>query len=191
MPMSATGCHKVRNMSHKLKKHSFSLIEMIAVIAIGMILLGVVTAGTRRAPVFLSLDTSARQIGNLLVTASRQASATGVDMTVVYDGDTRIFRVVAASSSADAAVVPEYSSSLQKQFMAYLLPDSIEVEFPELENDDKSAKFVLFPDGTGSGPETVLKLRGKSVKLHLSPLTGSVIIENPDAQAEATHAQSS
>jgi|GEM_PF-4491400 len=181
-------------MPGKLQQHNFSLIELIAVLAIGMLLMGVVTVRSNRIPGFLSLDESARQIGNVLVTASRQAAATGSDMTVIYRAEERMFCVVPATNDTVAAV-PQYSNSLKKQFMAYVLPEHIELSFPELENSTRrpilgAGTFYLFPDGTGAGPATVLKLRGKTVKLHLSPLTGSVIIDHSDAQSEDAHVDS-
>lgn len=168
-------------MRSALKTNHFSLVELIAVLAIGLLVFGLVAVKLGRSPSFMTLDESARNIGTLLVTASRQASATGKNMTVKYDDDQRVFRIeaAAATDSVSEESLPQYSSSVRKQFMTYALPDGIELSFPK-QNDDDNNTFYLFPDGTGAGPETELKLRKKLLKLYLSPLTGSVIIENPD-----------
>lgn len=172
-------------MRSALKTKHFSLVELIAVLAIGLLVFGLVAVKLGRSPSFMTLDESARNIGTLLVTASRQAAATGKNMIVKYDDEQRVFRIEAAPTSttdqASDESLPQYSISVQKQFMTYVLPDGIELTFPK-QNDDDNNTFYLFPDGTGAGPETELKLRKKSLKLYLSPLTGSVIIDNPDAE---------
>jgi Tfp pilus assembly protein PilW len=164
-------------MKGSTRTSHFSLVELIAVLAIGLLVFGLVAVKLGRSPSFMTLDESARNIGTLLVTASRQAAATGRNMTVKFDREQRSFRIEAVAEEEDPSdTAPPYSAAVRRQFMTYALPTGIELDFPR-QNDDSGDTFYLYPDGTGAGPETELKLRNKSLRLYLSPLTGSVIVD--------------
>ncbi len=149
----------------------YTLIELIAVLAIVLLVAGVVAANAGRIPAFISLENSAQKLQYLFSRAQMMAVAQGRSMTVNYDSDRKAFSIAQASDSSDgpAAGVSSSKTSMER------IPESMDIEF---EGDNPA--YVFFPDGTGSGTAFKLTLKGYSCRIRISALTGLAILEKTE-----------
>ncbi len=185
LPTSATGMHspdggksKFLNPGYnqylKLKTYrsSYTLIELIAVLAIVLIVAGVVVTNTSRIPVFITLENTVQKIQYLFSRAQLMAVSQGRNISVSYSG--KAFSVDSASPSDGDIAIPGTSSS---GGISERIPEPVDVEF-----DSESPKYVFFPDGTGSGTAFNLTFKGHSYRIRISSLTGLALMEKTSAE---------
>jgi type II secretory pathway pseudopilin PulG len=148
----------------KIARNVFTLIELVALLAIMLLVTGVVVSNVGRIPTFLSLETTVQKIQYLFSKASMMAMAQGKTVTVAYEPGQKSFSISSPGSSADG----EFSG----KFLSENVPGAVSVEF-----DSESPSYVFFPDGTGSGTPFSLSLKGHSFRIRISGLTGLAIVE--------------
>jgi len=142
---------------------AFTLAELIAVIAIILLLAGVVIGRTGKVPAFISFENTIGRIRTVFSEASRISSVQGKDVKVLFNEESKAFQIGNISNE----------SKVQKNFTSCTLPENIEIIFDEKSDDG----FIFYPDGTASGPAFKVSCKGHSRLMELSQLTGSLIVK--------------
>ncbi len=157
-----------------IKRHSYTLIELVAVIVIMGLISSVVVLQFRKLPAFISLESKVNEFKKVLAQARNNAACRGVNTTVVFDAEKRrIF-------------MPQKSTDEQKLSpIEIYLPDEIKLLRNDEEVESGEENLILFkfyPDGTGDGNSIVLELRKHKFQISISPLSGSIIAEEINEQ---------
>ena len=155
---------KTGKCKSQVDRLAFTLIELVAILAIALLVTGLVAGNVGRIPVFLSLESTVQKIQYMFSRASIMAMAQGKTVTVSYEPGGKIFSI-SQEGSADAG---EFSG----KFLREKIPDAINVEF-----ESENPSYVFFPDGSGSGTTFTLTLKGHASRLRISSLTGVAIAE--------------
>ncbi|HCE42727.1 MAG TPA: type II secretion system protein GspH [Lentisphaeria bacterium] len=151
----------------KTVRSGFTLIELIAVLAIALLITGVVVVNVGRMPAFISLDNTAHRIQYLFSKAAMMAAAQGKVVNVSYSGNS--FTIDQADNSEAGIGLSAGGTAVSER-----IPESVELVF-----DDEEPKYIFFPDGTGSGTAFKMTLKGHSCRIRISPLTGAAVLEYP------------
>ncbi len=141
----------------------FTLIELVALLAIVLLVTGVVVGNVGRIPTFLSLESTVQKIQYLFSKASIMAMAQGRSVTVSYQPGGKVFSISPSGSSSDG----EFSG----KFLSEKIPEAVNVEF-----DSDEPSYIFFPDGSGSGTSFSLTLKGHTFRVRISGLTGVAIV---------------
>lgn len=164
-------------MSRIYKIQSFSLIELIAVIAIIMLIAGITVTQLGRLPAFASLKNNAEQLKSLFISAGLRASSTGTPQTVIYSTTSRTFSVQQSSADEKNLLKPQakpaefcLSNGIQANFKIHDRLKDSNLDIDSIED----IKFTCYSDGLISGPNIELRLRKQRLQLHISPLTGAI-----------------
>ena len=145
-------------MAESRKINTFTLTELVAVIAIMLLLAGVVIGRTGKVPSFISFENSIGRIRGIFSEASRISSIQGKDVKILFDVESKTFRIGNISQESDT----------QKNFTSFTIPENIEIVF-----DEKSdGGFIFYPDGTASGPAFRLSCKGHARIMEISQFTG-------------------
>ncbi len=158
---------------HKFSSINFTLIEIVAVLAVIMILSGIVLANLR-LPVFASLDKTTKSVRKIFSDAQMKTSLQGKEIQVVYDAEKKEFRITYPSADEEETV-SEFETFNEESVqsnprLTLRIPNDIEVEFPDYE--EEIIQYRFFPDGSASGPEMNLTLKGRTMIVGVSRLTG-------------------
>jgi hypothetical protein len=98
----------------------------------------------------------------LLGNARSQALLQNKKVFVSFEEKSRTFSITGNSPG---------SKDKKASVMQKTLPDDVEIDFPV-----KSGKlkwiYCFYPDGTGSGPDTILSVKQQKLRVAVSPLTG-------------------
>lgn len=153
-----------------MKSNPYTLIELVAVLAIIILISSVVTVYVKYAPSFVSLDTAVNKVEGVLQQGGIQSLSQGRNIKVVYSSESRKFQVQNPGGQEDGAPVNDKTFS---EMLSYTLAPEIEIEFPDadIQNDPE---YVFYPDGSASGPPMLISLKGHCFEMKLSPLTGTV-----------------
>lgn len=159
-PISETGDRKTTAEQMKLpksEKYPFTLVEIIAVIAIMLVIAGIVTASALRKPSSITLKKSSVEISELLHNARTQAVLQNKLKYVFFDEKNNVFNI---------------EGDKKNEMKVTLSPDMT----VEISRHNKKQKWLycFYPDGTGAGPELTLILKQYKVSVSISPLTGMV-----------------
>ena len=167
-----------------MKSRHFTLTELIAVIAIMLIVGGLVVGQFGRVPAFASLEKSAGEVERLFTYASYVAVMRGREVMIVYEQDAREFRMAEAPAVTDEDEEEDANGKndlprkyLQDKYGSLRLDAGLQVEFGSNTDKDKKIEFHCYPDGLASGPVITLSLNKHEIKLRISPLTGAVLRE--------------
>jgi type II secretory pathway pseudopilin PulG len=170
-------------MNKNYKKRYFSLIELIAVIAIILLISGIAVTQLGRSPAFASLNNNAEGLIGLFTSASLRALSTGNPQTVTYLEANQTFSInETAENSMESSIqqVKEVNFNLANGVKA-IFYNSASITDEEAEIDIiEDIKFTCYPDGSITGPDIELQLRKQKLKLHISPLTGAITIIKPE-----------
>ncbi|HBC87456.1 MAG TPA: hypothetical protein DCZ94_10915 [Lentisphaeria bacterium] len=145
-----------------MRKNSYTLIELVAVVLIIALVTGIVVGQRNRVPAFVSLENTARELQLFFSRASLMATSQGKIVIVSTEPSSGVFVIGGASEV----------SSVEAGTMSYKLPPCVQIEGGQ---DGTSYRF--FPDGTGSGPTLELSLKGHRIRIKISKLTGMAGIE--------------
>ncbi len=153
------------------------------------LIMGVVAFSIGKIPTFLTLQDCVTGIQQVFDEASTQSIVQGQLVTIDYSAEGKSFNISGgAAPSPDAGSTSgEAPPERPKDFtgsnhLSYALPESAKIEFPsDLQGITQDKKFYFYADGTGSGSDIILTLKGHKVMLRLSKLTGALTkIEVPD-----------
>jgi type II secretory pathway pseudopilin PulG len=147
---------------------NFTLIEMVAVVAMILLLAGFVIWKVGKIPSYAQLEGAANGIKGVCAEASSMSLIQGKTIKVGFNSENKTFSI---SSSGE-------NTLLNRRFMSYKLSDDIEIESNATDEEDSS--FIFFPDGSGSGPEISLRLKGHLIAMRISPLTGTLLTEEKE-----------
>lgn len=142
-------------------KFSFTLVELVAVLAIILLTTGLVIGRVGKTPAFYSVEQAANETISVFTSASTQALARGRSVSVVYNPESRSFSVSGVGTAS--------KNSLQ----SCRIPDFVELDIQN--GAERSREFVFHPDGSASGPDVRFSMKGRAITLSLSPLTGMVM----------------
>lgn len=146
----------------------FTLLEIVTVVAIMAVVLGLALPSIGRIPVFLTLEGAAHPLQELLqdggIRALHQGRTITIRATKNEEADSLTFTI------KDGRPSGLYSPPQSKPVT---IGPPIAVSFPDLSPDDEVV-FRFFPDGGAAGPDLRLSLRGRVLRLGVSPLTGLV-----------------
>ena len=166
--------------THKEKRFSsrrnFTLIEIIFVISIVMLVAGLCFAYLVRMPSGVVLTNTTANLEQLMVTAETQASLQGKQKNINFDVEKKIFYITEPKSDQEKEEVQDSDKSVPSASSdsSFLVPEMVEVEFPDYE--EETVEYRFFPDGSASGPDMLLTLKEHKRSMHLSPLTGIVTV---------------
>ena len=153
---------------HILRKRNYTMIELVAVIVIAGMVSTVVILQFRKLPAFISLESKVNEFSKVLAQARNNAACCGVNTSIVFDAENH--RVFMAQGNNE-----DKSSSIE-MFLPEEIKLSLNKEEMELDDEDLTL-FKFYPDGTGGGNDVYLELRKHKFKISISPLSGSVVIE--------------
>jgi Tfp pilus assembly protein FimT len=178
LQISQTTDSSIMNLRKNSRKSFFTLLEMIMVIAIIMLIAGLSFAYMGRMPAGLILTSTTGKVEQLLMSAHMQASLQGVQKVVVFDFEKNTLFVTDPSEEdqeleAAPDAIEDAPENLKLKGDIYRIPKNIEVEFPDYLED--IAVYSFFPDGSASGPEMHLTIKGHTMSITVSQLTGIVI----------------
>lgn len=148
---------------HQSEKHLFTLVEIIAVIAIMLVIAGIVTASALRKPSAITVKKSSAEISELLHNARAQAILQNKLKYVLFDEKNNVFNI---------------GGDKKGEMKVKLSPDMT----VEISRHNKNQKWLycFYPDGTGAGPELTLILKQYKVSVSVSPLTGMVFAKESE-----------
>jgi Tfp pilus assembly protein FimT len=167
---------------------AYTLIELTAVLAVIVLTLSIIIAGSGKIPVFISLEKTANEIRSLFADAAIRAALQGKPVSVVYDDESRTFTIEdgaggdgdnGGGAERDRGALPAITDS-SKQKTSAALPDSADVEFDPKPEGSEKPRLKFYPDGGASGPRTIITMKGHEVSLRISKLTGNVFLEKTD-----------
>ena len=165
----------------RIRRQPFSLIELVVVMAIGLLLLGVGALALRpRLSEARRLDQLGRELLNFCARVRVQAMSSGEERRIVLDPENRQLRatVVVPEDEAEESLAAEQAADSGSSAMAELkwkLPDGVNLELPETGGAAELEVFRFFPDGAGAGEhELTLKLGTRERTVAISRLTGMV-----------------
>lgn len=151
-----------------LQKHSFTLIELSVVIAIILLISGVAVYAVARIPAGVIMGSNVAKIESLMVTAQAQSSLQGVQKTLNYFDEEKKF-VIEGVGSKQGGTGDSAGNS-------FTLDEKMNIEFPDFEGEE--VQYNFFPDGSASGPDMMLSIKGHKRLISVSPLTGIVFVKD-------------
>ncbi len=158
-----------------MKFHFFTLTELIAVLAIMLVVGGLAVGQLGRIPAFASLEKSVSEVERLFSYASSLAVTRGRTVGVEYSADNREFRLTEPVKEEDSdSATRKY---LNDKYGTAILDSGIELALQTVEGQEKNTGFLCFPDGSSSGPTMKFTLKKHTMKVRVSPLTGAVVRE--------------
>ncbi len=140
----------------------FSLIELLAVIAVLLLVTTIVTLKVGRFPSFVALEKEVQSVQLIFAKAARQAAIQGKVIKVKYLEDSKQFEIL-TNNSDQTKIKYKVSSSIEIEILEEEIPSEI--------------YFQFFPDGSASGIDIKFKQNDQALKLSISPLTGVSYIE--------------
>jgi general secretion pathway protein H len=140
--------------AHRRATAGFSLIEMLAALAIVALAAALVMPLAMRPSDALRLDAAAQDLVAALRLTRDAAIAHNTDAALTIDVERRTF----ASRAAPARSLPADLS--------------MKLKIAEPEQARSQGGFRFFPDGSSTGGEMVLALRGKEAKICVDWLSG-------------------
>jgi len=155
-----------------LTRKPFTLIEFIAVVVIVAMVVGVVIGRVGKIPSHLLIEQVVAQVDVIMKEASNRAVMQGKPILVKYDEQQQLFEIESDIDGYAEQVVA-------RQFSRYELPEDVVLEpvnSDEFYSSEGFAEFTYYPDGAGSGSAFIVKLKGHSRTVEVSPLTGMVIV---------------
>ena len=159
---------------------NFTLLEMIMVISIIMVVTGLSFAYMGRMPAGLVMSKSVTDIEKLMTTAQLQATLQGKQKDVVLDTVNKVLFITDPVENIDDLEMPSQFSptrvASKNKSESYKIPVDIAVEVTDF--DEERAVYSFFADGSASGPEMVLELKGHLRAINVSQLTGLIIIKD-------------
>jgi len=164
-------------------KSYFSLIEIMLVLAIMMLVSGIVISQFGRLPTAAKLQNCTAQIKTLFATAEFRAVTSGNRQQIIYSSEQRTFSIKDDKTALET----------QRKKNIFTLPDGIVADFQKINTSNNAVQFnennsqpefTCFPDGLIAGPDIKLQLRKHKLKLHFSPLTGTITIIKPDTDMD-------
>jgi general secretion pathway protein H len=133
----------------------FTVLEILVVLAIMASLVAVSQPLFRGAPDRLQLQTTARDILEALKSTRAAAIASNSETTLMFDLEHRTF-------ASPIVRVSSFPQSIQ-----------LDLKVASLERDATSRGSIrFFPDGSSTGADLVLTLRGRSSRICVNWLTG-------------------
>ena len=177
-----------------LRRNNFTLIELVAVVAIMTLVLGISVSMLRKRSGPAQFENSVLAFRQFCMAARAQAAELGRDRVICYLPEDRSFRSgdpepVEVDRDAVVLLEPPDQEPESEEFdtpasfaeLKWLLPEEfvMNTETGELGNvGDRIEVFRFFPDGSASGVrELRLQFRDWSRVMTISPLTGRLMVE--------------
>jgi prepilin-type N-terminal cleavage/methylation domain-containing protein len=142
-----------------ITKRSFTLIELICVMAISTLLIGLVVGRIGKIPAYLSFRNSLERIETVLNEAANQSKLTGNKIVILYKNN---------------KFYPEDMSIRKIKYLNYEIPNFLEIEFDDSRPD--AERFTFFSDGSASGPAMRVIYSGHIATIKTSKLTGMPVV---------------
>jgi type II secretory pathway pseudopilin PulG len=171
-------------------KLPFTLLEMIAVVAILLITAAFILPKIGRIPPYIVVDEATGRVSALFMQALAQGKEVRVNLVknqlrvLGEKGDEKDKKPAGHSfhkflyeytiPSEITVTVLEPGEGEWEDGIRYFHDETPEEESVEEEEDDATTRFVFHPDGSADGPSFELDLQGEKVRLSISPLTGIV-----------------
>jgi general secretion pathway protein H len=146
----------------------FTLIEALCTLTIIALILSVVVPSMLRKPDGVVLEAATRQIAASLRLARTKAITTNAEIVVEIDADKRIIA--------------------QQDIPSVQLSSDIALRLTTAREESRGearAAIRFFPDGTSSGADIVLSLRGRTAKISINWLDGEPKLELAGPQPPA------
>lgn len=137
-------------------RNAYTLVEMVAVTAILLVVLGVALLQFRPESAGTSPERLLEEIRRAAASCRREAAATGIPRELVFEPEH------GAVTAANERI---------------LLPEGMKLRLNGKEPGEDTAILRFFPDGSAAEGELELELNEETAKLRVSPLTGSMEID--------------
>ncbi len=185
-----------------LHRNSFTLLELVAVVAIMTLVLGISVSVLRKRSGPAQFENSVLTFRQFCMAARAQAAELGRERVLYYQPEERAFRageVLPVEVDRDAVILleppdqeqdmTEYETPANFSKLKWVLPEEYEMEAGSsddsvnpLESTKRVELFHFFPDGSASGVrEFRLRFRNRNRTMAISPLTGELRIEEGSA----------
>ena len=185
--------------------NNFTLMEVIVVLALILIIAGIVIPRIHGEPAYLVMSNTVNRINNVFLQAANESLAQGKNVVVtIKDRVVAIKEHKQAREDFNKSLLKSVSSYNipENVKLSILRKDDEEVsdedtmysdddDDEEDEEDDEdeeidgeikadrdTAVYTFYPDGSADGPAVELELEGEKVILHISPLTGMVLVKD-------------
>lgn len=187
-------------------RRSFTLVELIVVIAIIALAVGMASVTMRRDASAVKFEQAVREFQSFVARARAQAMELGADRSIIYLPVERQFVVSETPVEAVDEEVPATQFHVPEEFrivdeaeeveeqptsglteMSWQLPDDYEFAAIDFESssdyEEELEIFRFFPDGSGSGRRQ-FTMQYKNLKkiMEISPLTGLLKITEEEVQ---------
>ena len=159
------------------RKTLFTLLELVAALAILSVVLGIALPMVGRIPAFLTLESAAHPLQTMLQEAGIRALHQGRLVTIRVARDLERETVSFTLEGEGGGGAGLYSPAPTPPVT---IAPPVTVLFPGIP-DDQPVRFQFHPDGGADGPEVLLILRGRALRLGVSPLTGLPFRQEEDA----------
>ena len=146
------------------KRRSFSLIELVVVLAIMGLVTGVAVGRLGKRPVWASREKTLTEVERFFSLAAHLAAVRGRSVTIAFSASEKMFYVNENVENAN-------EQYLSEKYHRLFLPASCEIRF---ETATEDILFSCASDGTCSGPTMILDFENISEILSFSPLTGQL-----------------
>ncbi len=150
-------------------RHNYTLVELIAVIIIVAIVASIGVLRLRATPTFITLEKQVDTIKTMLAISRNAATRLRRPVRIWLNRE---------NHTLNAAWI-DPKQKIRKKVASITLNPDMQFEFGEpSSNQDENADTVellkMFPDGSGGGHDIVICWRQRRVKIHVSPLTGTI-----------------
>ncbi len=142
-----------------MRRHNYTLMELITVTVILMLLLSIGTMRFRADWWAGTPEQKAEEFRRMAAICRRQAAATGKVCAIVFDPEHRCVR-----GGGERLTYPEELQVWRNG--------------RELEQSEILVRF--FPDGSATAAVVEFRSRGETVPLRISPLTGGLILDQTE-----------
>lgn len=177
-----------------LRRNNFTLLELVAVVAIMTLVLGISVSVLRKRSGPAQFENSVLTFRQFCMAARAQAAELGRERVLYYQPSERTFRagdVQPVEVDRDAVILleppdedlefVEYETPAGFSKLKWVLPEEYAMEMDSSDpaaSGDRVELFHFFPDGSASGVrEFRLQYRSWSRTMTISPLTGELRVE--------------
>ena len=153
------------------KRKSFTLVEVVVVIAIMIVTGAVVISAMRTDSTSRLIARSSNDFRSLCSRVRYKAMEMGEDRMVVYDPEKHMFYMARPVANQNEAMEYDDGFVILKS-VNWELPDEFELT---TEENRPIEVFRFYPDGGASGSSLTLACKGHAMDIGVAKLTGAVV----------------
>jgi prepilin-type N-terminal cleavage/methylation domain-containing protein len=148
-----------------MKIRAYTLIELVAVLAIFALMSGLIITRVRKIPAFVTADKLSSSIQALFARASMMSQMQNKTIKILFAEDQKTFSIRGANDNSSYSDIDG--------FLIVEIPGDFELSL----SDKSQETYSFYPDGSASGGAFSLDGKGFRINFKISPLTGLLIVK--------------